>query len=187
MRIAAVLACILFLTSPAFSAQFVDLETNRGTIRIELFEEKAPETVRNFLAYADAGHYEGTIFHRVIDNFMIQGGGYTEDLTQKPTRAPIRNEAHNGLKNARGAIAMARTNVVDSATSQFFINLKDNSFLDHRGKDPASYGYAVFGRVVSGMDVVDLIGRLETSRKNNIFQNLPNEPVIIRAVRRIEQ
>jgi cyclophilin family peptidyl-prolyl cis-trans isomerase len=187
MRIAVALACILFFAAPAFSAQYVDLETNRGTIRLELFGEKAPETVRNFLAYADAGHYDGTIFHRVIDDFMIQGGGYTEELVQKPTRAAIRNEAANGLKNERGTIAMARTNVVDSATSQFFINLKNNSFLNHRGKDPGSYGYAVFGRVVSGMDVADRIGKLRTTRKSNLFENLPEEPVIILKVQRVEE
>ncbi len=187
MRFALALAFIVLFAAPVFSAPLVDLETNRGTIRLKLFEEQAPETVRNFLAYADAGHYDGTIFHRVIGDFMIQGGGYTEKLVQKPTRAPIRNEAHNGLKNRRGTIAMARTNVVDSATSQFFINLRDNAFLDHRGKDPASYGYAVFGEVVSGMDVVELIGKLRTSRKDNLFQNLPDEPVVIIGVRRVVQ
>ena len=186
MRILAALALFFLTALPAYAVILVDLETNRGTIRLELFEDKAPESVRNFLAYAEGGHYDGTIFHRVIDGFMIQGGGYTADLSQKPTRASIRNEAANGLKNMRGTVAMARTNIVDSATSQFFINLSHNGFLDHRGTDPVNYGYAVFGRVVSGMDVVDIIAKLKTSRKNNAFQNLPEEMVVIRTIRRVE-
>ena len=187
MRVLSALAFLMLTAVPAFPSQLVEMETTKGTIRLELFDDQAPESVRNFLAYAEAGHYDGTIFHRVIDNFMIQGGGFTEDLKQKPTRSPIRNEADNGLKNERGTIAMARTNVVDSATAQFFINLKDNDFLNHRGKDPGSYGYAVFGRVVSGMDVVDAIGKLKTTRKMGISEALPEETVVIRKVRKVEK
>ena len=157
------------------------LETNKGTISLELDEAKAPETVKNFVAYAQAGHYDGTIFHRVIDGFMIQGGGFTKDMDQKPTRAPIRNEAVNGLKNLRGTIAMARTMVVDSATSQFFINLVDNAFLDFTSPTPQGFGYAVFGAVTDGMDVVDAIAKVPTGFKGP-YQNVPEEPVVIRKV-----
>lgn len=187
MRLVLSLALLLITALPAFSAQIVEMETSKGTVRIELFDDKAPESVRNFLAYVEAGHYDGTIFHRVIDDFMIQGGGYTPELKEKPTRAPIRNEADNGLKNERGTLAMARTMIVDSATSQFYINLKDNDFLNHRGKDPRGYGYAVFGKVVAGMDVVDSIGKIKTVRKNGLFQNLPEEPVVIRKIRRVQK
>lgn len=184
MRVFIVLLfCLLSL--PAAAAERVVIETSRGEITLELDGVKAPESVKNFLAYVDAGHYDGTIFHRVIEGFMIQGGGYTADLQTKPTRPPIRNEADNGLLNRRGTIAMARTSVVDSATSQFFINLADNAFLDHRGKDPRSYGYAVFGRVVSGMDVVDSLGKMKTVSKNTLFQNLPEEAAVIRHIRRM--
>lgn len=157
------------------------VETNMGTITIALDEAKAPETVRNFVEYAKSGHYDGTIFHRVIDGFMIQGGGFTRDMNQKPTRAPIRNEAMNGLKNARGTIAMARTMVVDSATSQFFINLVDNDFLDFTSTTPQGFGYAVFGAVTDGMDVVDAIAKVKTGFCGH-HQNVPEEPVIIRRV-----
>src|SRR3972149_3391924 len=133
----------------------VVMKTSMGTIKIELDEAKAPVTVKNFLAYVDEGFYDGTIFHRVIDGFMVQGGGFTADMTQKPTKPAIKNEAGNGLKNLRGTIVMARTSVVDSATAQFFINVVDNAFLDHRDETPGGFGYAVFGRVVEGMDVVD--------------------------------
>jgi len=152
-----------------------------GTITIALDEAKAPETVRNFVEYAKSRHYDGTIFHRVIDGFMIQGGGFTRDMNQKPTRAPIRNEAMNGLKNARGTIAMARTMVVDSATSQFFINLVDNDFLDFTSPTPQGFGYAVFGAVTDGMDVVDAIAKVKTGFSGH-HQNVPDEPVIIRRV-----
>ncbi|MBE0598360.1 MAG: peptidyl-prolyl cis-trans isomerase [Desulfuromonadales bacterium] len=181
-----ILTCLLIFLLPlsAMAAERVVLETNRGEVVVELDPDKAPESVKNFLAYVDAGHYDGTIFHRVIDGFMIQGGGYTADLQPKPTRAPIRNEAGNGLRNQRGTIAMARTSVVDSATSQFFINLADNTFLDHRGKEPASYGYAVFGRVVSGLEVVDALGKMRTVSKSAMFQNLPAESIVIIKVRR---
>ena len=157
------------------------METSMGTITLELNEAKAPETVRNFVAYAKEGHYDGTIFHRVIDGFMIQGGGFTKDMNQKPTRAPIRNEAMNGLKNARGTIAMARTMVVDSATSQFFINLVDNDFLDFTAPTPQGFGYAVFGRVTDGLEVVDAIAKVKTGFSGP-HQNVPEEAVVIKKV-----
>ena len=157
------------------------IETNMGTITVELDDVKAPVTVTNFIGYAKSGHYDGTIFHRVIDGFMIQGGGFTKDMNQKTTREPIKNEAANGLKNVRGSIAMARTMVVDSATSQFFINLVDNDFLDYRGPDPRSFGYAVFGKVTDGMEVVDRIGKVKTGFAGP-HQNVPEEPVVIRKV-----
>ena len=157
------------------------IETSMGTITVELDDAKAPITVKNFIDYAQAGHYDGTIFHRVIDGFMIQGGGFTKDMNQKETRAPIKNEAANGLKNARGTIAMARTMIVDSATSQFFINLVDNEFLDYRGPDPRMFGYAVFGKVTDGMEVVDRIAKVKTGFAGP-HQNVPEEPVIIRKV-----
>ena len=131
------------------------IETSMGSITVELDDAKAPITVKNFLDYAASGHYDGTIFHRVIDGFMIQGGGFTKAMDQKPTKDPIKNEAANGLTNKRGTIAMARTMVVDSATSQFFINLVDNDFLDFSSPTPQGFGYAVFGKVTDGMDVVD--------------------------------
>ena len=165
----------------AKTAATATIETSLGTIELELDAAKAPLTVTNFIAYAKAGHYDGTVFHRVIDGFMVQGGGFTSEMQQKPTRTPIRNEAANGLKNARGTIAMARTMVVDSATSQFFINLVDNGFLDHRGPDPRTFGYAVFGRVTKGMDVVDRIAKVRTGVRG-FFQNVPVEPVVIRKV-----
>ena len=159
----------------------VTIETSMGTITAELDDAKAPVTVANFVEYAKAGHYDGTIFHRVIDGFMIQGGGFTKDMNQKETRAPIKNEAANGLKNKRGTLAMARTMVVDSATSQFFINLVDNDFLDHRGPDPRTFGYAVFGKVTDGMEVVDRIAKVKTGFSGP-HQNVPEEPVVIRKV-----
>ena len=159
----------------------VTMETTMGTISLELDDDKAPETVANFVGYAKTGHYDGTIFHRVIDGFMIQGGGFTKDMNQKPTKDPIRNEAMNGLKNARGTIAMARTMVVDSATSQFFINLKDNDFLNFRAPNPQMFGYAVFGHVTKGMEVVDKIARVKTGNRFP-HQNVPIEPVVIRKV-----
>lgn len=152
-----------------------------GTIALELDEAKAPATVANFAQYAKDGHYDGTIFHRVIDGFMIQGGGFTRDMNQKPTREPVRNEAMNGLKNRRGTIAMARTMVVDSATSQFFINLVDNEFLDFQAPTPQGFGYAVFGKVTSGMEVVDAIAKVKTGSAGP-HQNVPETPVVIRKV-----
>lgn len=158
------------------------METSLGDITIELFQDRAPISVENFLAYANAGFYEGTVFHRVIQQFMIQGGGMTADLTQKTNRDPIKNEATNGISNARGTIAMARTNVVDSATSQFFINTVDNArSLDNSGTDARSYGYAVFGKVTAGMDVVDKIAAVATQVQGS-HQNVPREPVVINAV-----
>ena len=152
-----------------------------GTITLALDDEKAPETVANFVKYAKDGHYDGTIFHRVIDGFMVQGGGFTKDMNQKETREPIRNEAMNGLKNARGTSAMARTMVVDSATSQFFINLVDNGFLDFQNPTPQGFGYAVFGKVTDGMDVVDSIAKVKTGSFGP-YQNVPETAVVIRKV-----
>lgn len=159
----------------------VTMETSMGTITLELDDEKAPETVANFVRYATDGHYDGTIFHRVIDGFMIQGGGFTKDMNQKETREPIRNEAMNGLKNLRGTIAMARTMVVDSATSQFFINLVDNSFLDFQNPTPQGFGYAVFGKVLDGMEVVDQIAKVTTGFSGP-HQNVPEEAIVIKKV-----
>ena len=152
-----------------------------GSIALELDDGKAPATVANFERYAKDGHYDGTIFHRVIDGFMIQGGGFTKEMNQKPTREPVRNEAMNGLKNRRGTIAMARTMVVDSATSQFFINLVDNEFLDFRAPTPQGFGYAVFGKVTSGMEVVDAIAKVKTGNVGP-HQNVPETPVVIKKV-----
>ena len=160
----------------------VVMETTRGNITIELLQDAAPITVENFLQYANDGFFTGTVFHRVIPGFMIQGGGLTANLSEKATRPPIRNEADNGVSNARGTISMARTSVVDSATAQFFINTVDNArSLDHRGTSPRDYGYAVFGRVTAGMDVVDAISGVSTGRQGP-HQNVPTEPVVINAV-----
>jgi peptidyl-prolyl cis-trans isomerase A (cyclophilin A) len=159
----------------------VTLTTSLGVIEVEVDTEKAPISAKNFLQYVDDGFFDGTIFHRVIPGFMIQGGGFSEDMGQKATRAAIKNEAENGLKNARGTLAMARTNVVDSATAQFFINLSDNDFLNHAGA--SNFGYAVFGRVTSGMDVVDKIAGVPTGTKGP-HQNVPTTPVIIESAKR---
>jgi peptidyl-prolyl cis-trans isomerase A (cyclophilin A) len=158
----------------------VTLTTTLGVIEVELDTEKAPISSENFLKYVDDGHFDGTIFHRVIPGFMIQGGGFTADFAQKPTRAAIKNEAANGLQNRRGTLAMARTNVVDSATAQFFINLEDNDFLNHGGRD---FGYAVFGRVVSGMDVVDKIAGVPTGTKGP-HSDVPKTAVVIQSAKR---
>jgi peptidyl-prolyl cis-trans isomerase B (cyclophilin B) len=163
----------------------VILETSEGKIHVELWEEKTPITVKNFLQYVDEGYYNGTIFHRVIDGFMIQGGGFTPDMKQKSTHPPIKNEASAELKNQRGTIAMARTGVVDSATAQFFINVQDNPNLDHRDETPRGYGYAVFGQVVEGMDVVEKIKKVPTTT-SGMHQNVPKTPVIIQQVKRAE-
>ena len=156
----------------------VKLETNHGDIVIELNTEKAPNTVANFLSYVNDGFYDGTIFHRVIKDFMIQGGGFTEEFVQKTPKAPIKNEANNGLSNVRGSIAMARTGDPHSATAQFFINTVDNNFLDFRGENGPAWGYAVFGQVIEGMDVVDDIRAVSTGNKNG-HGDVPNEIVIL--------
>lgn len=160
----------------------VIMETSKGKITIELFKDKAPISTENFLSYVKDGFYDGLIFHRVISNFMIQGGGMDAEMRQKKTKAPIKNEATNGVSNKRGTLAMARTGVVDSATAQFFINVKDNGFLDHRSKSPDGYGYAVFGQVTSGMDVVDAIREVETGH-NAGHDDVPVEPVVITSVK----
>jgi len=165
------------------AAPRVVLSTSEGDITLELNPAKAPKSVENFLAYVKGGHYDGTIFHRVIDGFMIQGGGFTPDMKQKPTRAPIPLESKNGLKNERGTIAMARTSVPDSATSQFFINVVDNPRLDY--PNPDGNGYAVFGKVVAGMDVVDKIRTVPTTSAGG-HQNVPAKPVLIRSARIVQ-
>lgn len=170
----------LTLTGAALAANpQVNLQTNKGLIVIELYPDQAPQSVANFLAYVDAGFYDGTIFHRVIPDFMIQGGGFTADLEKKATRDPIPNEADNGLKNERGTLAMARTNDPNSATAQFFINHKDNAFLDHSGKNPRGWGYAVFGRVTNGMSVVDAIATTPTGAKGMFPKDVPLETIVI--------
>ncbi|PLY03514.1 MAG: peptidylprolyl isomerase A [Desulfuromonas sp.] len=185
-RIFLLILCSLIFSGITWAAPSVEMKTNLGTIVIELDAEKAPLSVENFLGYVDSKYYDGTIFHRVIDGFMIQGGGFTETDSRKQTQAPIKNEAANGLKNNKGTIAMARTGVVDSATSQFFINLVDNDFLNYRGPAPQTYGYAVFGKVTSGMDVVEKIGKVSTVTKGRQFQNYPMPQVVIESVRRLE-
>ena len=170
----------------SFAADLVEMKTSAGMLKIELYSDKAPISVDNFLQYVDSGFFDGTVFHRVIDKFMIQGGGFGQDLKRKPTAEPIKNEATNGLLNERGTLAMARTSVVDSGTSQFFINLIDNSFLNNRGTTAQTYGYAVFGKVIEGMDVVDKIGHSHTVAKNQLFQNLPEPLVVIESVKRIK-
>ena len=156
----------------------VKLHTNHGVITLELDPDKAPITVENFLGYVTSGHYDNTVFHRVIDNFMIQGGGFEPGMKEKSTRASIRNEADNGLKNARGTIAMARTNDPHSATAQFFINVTDNAFLDFRAPDPQGWGYCVFGHVSDGLDVVDKIRKVATGNKG-FHQDVPKEDIVI--------
>ncbi|GFO68954.1 peptidyl-prolyl cis-trans isomerase [Geomonas limicola] len=163
----------------------VVMETSMGTVKIELFKDKAPISVRNFLSYVKDGYYDGTIFHRVIKNFMIQGGGLDENMQPKKTKFAIKNEATNGLKNVRGTLAMARTSVVDSATSQFFVNVVDNAFLDHSGKTPDRFGYAVFGQVLEGMDVVDAIREVKTGNKAG-HQDVPAEPIFITSIKLAE-
>ena len=154
------------------------IKTSKGDIQIELFEKEAPETVKNFLSYVKDGFYKNTIFHRVIPGFMIQGGGFDTDFNQKATKAPVKNEAANQVSNKRGTLAMARTMVVDSATSQFFINLVDNDFLDFKAPIPQYYGYCVFGKVVSGMEVVDAIAQVATGSRG-MHQDVPTENVVI--------
>ncbi len=174
------LAALIALGSlNAFAANpKIVIKTNKGDIEAELFEDKAPITVKNFLSYVEKGHYKGTIFHRVINDFMIQGGGFDKDMKEKNVGAPIKNEADNGVKNETGTLAMARTQVVDSATAQFFINVADNTFLDHRTKDAAGYGYAVFGKVTSGMPVVNKIKTVKTTSKAP-YDDVPVDAVVI--------
>jgi peptidyl-prolyl cis-trans isomerase A (cyclophilin A) len=160
----------------------IRFETSLGVFTVELDVKAAPVSSENFQRYADDGHFDGTVFHRVIPGFMIQGGGFAADMNQKPTRKPIANEAANGLRNLRGTLSMARTNDVNSATAQFFVNLVDNAFLDHC---PGNFGYAVFGRVVEGMDVIDKIAAVKTGRKNG-HDDVPVEPVVVTAARRVD-
>ena len=157
--------------------------TSHGEFRVELFNDDAPVSAKNFLDYAESGHFDGTIFHRVIPNFMLQGGGFMPDMQQKQTQAPIKNEADNGLKNERGTLSMARTSDVNSATSQFFVNLVDNAFLDHGGRD---FGYAVFGRIADGMDVIDKIAAVATGNKGG-HQDVPLEPVIVESAKVVDE
>ncbi len=175
--LAAIVAAVLTAATSSTFAQKVNLSTSLGDIVVELDATKAPKTVDNFLQYVKAGHYDGTVFHRVIENFMIQGGGFTPDLKEKFTRAPIPLESRNGLSNSRGTLAMARTSDPNSATAQFFINVQDNSFLD-AAKSPDGNGYAVFGKVVSGMDVVDRIRAVQTGNRGP-YQNVPLQAVTI--------
>ena len=163
----------------------VALHTNHGAITLELDAERAPKTVANFLEYVRAGHFDNTLFHRVIDGFMIQGGGFTPDFRQKPTRGAVENEAANGLKNRRYSVAMARTSDPHSATAQFFINVADNDFLDYRSRDAKGWGYCVFGRVVSGTDVVDRIKGVATG-DHGMHQNVPRENVLIERAEEIK-
>ncbi len=180
--------CLLSISALAHAGQpakksanpSVIIKTNKGAIEVVLYQDKAPISVKNFLQYAKDKAYDGTNFHRVMPNFMIQGGGFDKNITKTKTRAPIKNEAKNGLKNDRGTLAMARTSVVDSATNQFFINHKDNGDLNN---GPGSYGYAVFGKVTKGMDVVDAIAKVPTGAKGPFRQNCPIEPVIIESIR----
>ncbi len=164
----------------------VELDTSMGAIVIELNEEKAPKTVENFLNYVKSGHYDGTIFHRIIDGFMIQGGGMDADMNEKATNKPVENEADNGLKNDAGTIAMARTQDPHSATSQFFVNVKDNDFLNHSGKNMQGWGYTVFGKVTSGMDVIEKMRGVPTGRFG-MHADVPKEPVIINSATIITQ
>ena len=159
----------------------VEMHTSKGLITLELDAEKAPVTVANFIEYVKSGHFDGTIFHRVIPGFVIQGGGMESGMKEKPTQPPIENEADNGLKNVTGSICMARTNDPHSATSQFFINLKDNQFLDHSGKNPQGWGYAVFGQVTDGMDVVEAIAAVQTGNAGS-HQDVPAEDIVVEKV-----
>ena len=165
------------------SSPQVVMETSKGEIVLALYPDKAPLTVKNFLNYVDAGFYNGTIFHRVIPGFMLQGGGFSQDMQKKPTLAPVKNEAYNGLKNERGAIAMARTQDPHSASSQFFINTVDNAFLNYKSQTAAGWGYAVFGSVIEGMEVVDAISKVETGTQGR-FRDVPKTPVMIINVRK---
>jgi cyclophilin family peptidyl-prolyl cis-trans isomerase len=181
------LGLLLQAPAPAAPAQpapgnpIVDIETSMGTITVELYKDQAPVSVANFLQYVHEGFYPGTVFHRVVPGYVIQGGGFTAALTEKPTRPPIQNEATNGLNNRRGTLAMARTRTLRSATSQFYINLSNNPTLDHTGFSPDVFGYAVFGRVIAGMDVVDRIGQVKTGSREGM-DDVPAEAVVIKNV-----
>ena len=188
-------AFLLFITVLSFTIVYppfagtaenrvVIVETSKGSISIELFEKKAPVTVKNFLAYVNDGFYNNLIFHRVIPKFMIQGGGFDAKMKKQGMKSPIKNEAKKELPNRRGTVAMARTNVIDSATSQFFINLVDNGFLNHKDNSARGFGYAVFGKVIKGMDVVDKIGKVRTGSKRGM-KDMPVEPVIIKSIRQL--
>lgn len=184
---ALLLSFLLSLSAVSFAAEsanpIVIMETSKGTVKIELWADKAPVTAANFLRYTDSNFYDGLVFHRVIPGFMVQGGGYGPDMTEKSTYEPIKNEAKADLKNSRGTLAMARTQVVDSASSQFFINLVDNNFLNHTDETPRGFGYAVFGEVVEGMDIVDAIAGVDTGSTKG-FQDVPVEPVTIISITR---
>ena len=181
------MAAGLLLASPfALAETQVRIETSHGPMLVELFDQRAPATVDNFLAYVQDGFYAGTIFHRVIPDFVAQGGGFTADFTRKTTRAPVKNEAGNGLRNERGTLAMARTSDPDSATSQFFINLADNAFLDRRDNTLAGAGYTVFGRVIDGMATVDRIANLPTGAAGPFRKDVPRETVRIESLRIVE-
>lgn len=179
----AIVATVTVLDAAAQDNPVVVIETSLGNITAELDRANAPLSVENFLEYVESGHYSGTVFHRVIEGFMIQGGGFTADMQRKPTRTPVKNEARNGLANDRGTLAMARTNAVDSATSQFFINVVDNAALNNRGITPAEYGYAVFGRVTdeNSLDVVDQIEAVATGRRGP-YNDVPETPVEILSI-----
>jgi peptidyl-prolyl cis-trans isomerase A (cyclophilin A) len=181
-KIALTAAAVLFASNlMAAPAPHVVLDTSFGQIEIELEQDKAPISTKNFLGYVDSNFYNGTIFHRVIPGFMVQGGGFTPQMVQKQTKDPIKNEAENGLHNVRGTLSMARTSDVNSATSQFFINTNDNAMLDHGVRD---FGYAVFGKVVKGMDVVDNIVHAQTATKSGM-QNVPIDPILIKSAKRV--
>jgi cyclophilin family peptidyl-prolyl cis-trans isomerase len=168
--------------APTSGNPMVEMRTSMGTMRIELYPEKAPKTVENFLQYAREGFYDGTVFHRVIEGFMIQGGGFTPDMSEKGTRPPVENEASNGLKNVRGSVAMARTNDPHSASAQFFINTVDNPFLDFQSETVQGWGYAVFGQVVEGLETLDAIKKVQTGNRGP-HSDVPRDPVIIESVR----
>jgi peptidyl-prolyl cis-trans isomerase A (cyclophilin A)/peptidyl-prolyl cis-trans isomerase B (cyclophilin B) len=177
------LCCSLFAGLATAANPRVEFKTNVGSFVVELYADKAPATVDNFLRYVNDGFYQGTVFHRVIPGFVVQGGGFTKDYQQKPTREPVKNEAANGLKNVTATLAMARTSDPHSATAQFFINLKDNNFLDHRAPNPREYGYTVFGRVVKGMEVVQKIAAVPTGAGGPFPAEVPQQTVIVEETR----
>ena len=183
MKRLAVILIILAISTGVFAAAnpIVQMKTSMGNVEIELFQDKAPATVANFLSYVNSGFYNGTIFHRVIGNFMIQGGGFTPGMVEKKTLPPVKNEAANGVSNLAGTVAMARTMEPQSATAQFFINVVDNRFLDYKSATTEGYGYSVFGKVIKGMEVVDTIKRIQTGNKGH-FQDIPLQDVVIYSI-----